>query len=309
MREWFAILGVDEAADERSIKRAYAKLLKSIDQEQDPAGFIALREAYEEGRYVARYRAQAEQVPEETKPEEPTPEEPKPVKSKTEEPKTEEPKTEVSQAEVSQAEAVEVDISGHTETMPEFEPDNAPEPTPVQPEPASANPAHALMEEALSLAASPWGAGNAEAWQNLLDDDRLIDLDVYADFENYLLNWLLDVHGYFDEENRVAKAVIPADVARLLFARFGWDEKRNSIYANAEPFDFLAERLISTPKNPKQKPVPPRKPRKPSPRLDKFTAWFDGPGGKIMIGLFIIAMVLLRILMAGTSLTNKLFME
>lgn len=56
----WSVLGIEPTADERTIKRAYASLLKVTSPEKDPAGYMKLREAYESAKqhleYLARVR-------------------------------------------------------------------------------------------------------------------------------------------------------------------------------------------------------------------------------------------------------------
>ena len=46
---WWEVLSIDKDADLKTIKRAYAKLIKEIDSVQDPDKFMEVRNAYEQG--------------------------------------------------------------------------------------------------------------------------------------------------------------------------------------------------------------------------------------------------------------------
>ncbi len=62
----WTVLQLADDADERTIKRTYARLLKSCRPDDDPEGFQRLREAYEEALRYARWRADNEEDERET---------------------------------------------------------------------------------------------------------------------------------------------------------------------------------------------------------------------------------------------------
>ncbi|HIV71326.1 MAG TPA: J domain-containing protein [Candidatus Aquabacterium excrementipullorum] len=70
---FLAHLGLQGDADERDIKRAYARLLKQIDQATDAAAFQALREAYEAALHWHRQGGVSSPVPPPTTPMSPPP--------------------------------------------------------------------------------------------------------------------------------------------------------------------------------------------------------------------------------------------
>ncbi|MCV4286232.1 J domain-containing protein [Pseudomonas capsici] len=60
MSDCWAVLALPDDADERSIKRQYARLLKSNRPDEDAEAFQRLRDAYEQALHIARYRNESD---------------------------------------------------------------------------------------------------------------------------------------------------------------------------------------------------------------------------------------------------------
>lgn len=200
-------LGLTEAiSDEREIKRAYARLLKQIDQEADPAGFQKLREAYESslGWFGWRAHQQAMQAQEDAERQAISSAEEAPTATTA----TDEPAAPMAQH-AGDPRGRHIDDVLPPEPVEEAAPPAEPAAEPEIPRPQAH--AAALFDEHFSTPCTEDDA--AARLAACLDDDRLIDLEARAIFEYRIAHALAE--GYTEGKHFLWKA---AQVT------FGWDE-------------------------------------------------------------------------------------
>lgn len=224
-------LGLDLQADERAVRRAYARLLKQIDQEADPNGFQSLREAYEVALFwIEQKRQQASDLA------------------------GDQPSASVGEAR--EAEATQLQGKGHPDHAQNLGIADRSDRVPSDPEPRSASngtaqatqyasraseqAAHSVLDELQAKLASGWPQDRAavRAWlDGILDADRLVDMDARFYFEwgvagvlaegwkpgkEHLFGPAIDRFGWKDDRGRLAAfqragGIVDAAIAQLEF--------------------------------------------------------------------------------------------
>lgn len=187
MKNCWEILGVDAGADLRAVKRAYAGKLKTIRQDEDPKGFMELREAYD----IARQRSSSLQ----------------------------------SVPEITQTIGNDFD-----DLYDEY---------PVEPE---IDEVDSLWEEAEKLLANAQNETSDKDWQNILNDDRILDINSHVNFGYRLLYKLQDLAGYYDLKQKRKPFPLSQKTTVVIMQQFGWMKGRHIVYDDYEAIEFLAKK-------------------------------------------------------------------
>lgn len=198
-------LGLDGPTEDlRTIKKAYAKKLKSTRPDDDPEAFMALRDALEMAQHHARY-AQMESVEYEVLRDAIADVQPAPTSPEHDEkPSTQD------------------NIFSETEAATDT----------ISAEPVIPSPASQVIDDVHKLMLDPFGRTDVKRWSALFNDERLDAIDDMNDFEDALLHYFLDNFGYFDGDtkrfniNRTPRPINPT-VATHIFNEMGWRDSLN----------------------------------------------------------------------------------
>ena len=245
-QQYYEILGLDSPpADRKAVKRAYSKRLKITRPEDDPDGFMRLRDAHDVAlSIIARQAEQAAWEAQTTIGQAPTepdiePEAPAPIS----EPIPDfEPSLFYQDMLPTEAKEKAEDTSYSIGPSPNFD-------APViqfEPEPPKAPP---LAEALDTLLIDPKNYNDRETWNQLFRDARELDIDDYVDFEHMILDAILNFHGYDDYNNdhhntpeKLPQKLSPS-IAASLFKTMSWDQVNTQGYHRGEQVEWLARRM------------------------------------------------------------------
>lgn len=215
---WAQVLEVSlDGLDERTLKRAYARKLKTIDPVEDPESFQTLREAFEG---LKRFAPKTPRAPRTSEPDIGTVEPEAPaadgeeVAGPSAKPESESPPDD------------DNDSDRPEPPAPAKDPTPKPIPLPPQTAPMDQAPLRSQAEEASRLVRqvnmlikSPWAGGK---WASVLDDPAMRDLATADQVERALYNQIMR-HMMLDQgEEDTLPATLDGDALDLIEERFAW---------------------------------------------------------------------------------------
>ena len=251
---YYEVLGLEAPpTDRKAVKRAYSKKLKVTRPEDDPNGFMRLRDAHDLALNIlanqaenAAWEAEQTQVEAIYTPDVET-ESSTPEAGLTYEDMLPPP-------EVIPAPEPISDTSYSIGATPNF---HAPVSFYASPEPQTLP----LIEELNAMLDDPKQVNDRERWNILFRKARQLDIDDYVDFEQLLLDNILRFHGYFDDHphhntpEKMPQKLTPS-IAASLFKTMSWDQVNKHGYYRGQQIEWLERRISLRKRNPDAVPIP-----------------------------------------------------
>ena len=197
--------------DDRAIKSAYAKRVRAVRPDEDQAGFMALRDAFDRARTYARIHAEEintdkifdAQTASPANVDAPSRE---PDESEsfdyTEDYKPQDPASEYFDDAADFSFAENTALSPQEEKELEFQ--------------------DIMREKIAVLIRSPWTINSETAWAQLFSEPELESLDSETKFQGVLRMSLLALSGFFGGSEPDSKMRLKSSTATFIFDRMGW---------------------------------------------------------------------------------------
>ena len=209
MKNWWDILGVEQDADLRSIKRAYAAKLKTIRQDEDPQGFMKVREAYDIA-VQNKQNSETENV----------------YLNDFDESDIYESKSGIQKADWYDARDIHIAEFPYVDIKAPEEPELAEK---INKEVEVV--AH-LMNCVKVLVTKPTAHNDKQAWADIFDDPRLVTINDFLAFEASFIEYLMQSTKYEDNYHRseyndclrnYETPILRPPISKFIFGRMGWD--------------------------------------------------------------------------------------
>lgn len=265
---YYEVLGLDAPpADRKAVKRAYSKKLKITRPEDDPDGFMRLRDAHDLALNILAREADdaawdAQQISVETA------------------------YTPDITPDISTDTSTEIAPDTDTNTDPaltyvDMTPETAAEPEPVEP---ASNTTYAigatpnlnapsipytppisevpkLVEGLDKMLADPTQYNDRENWNVLFRKARKLDIDDYVDFEQILLEKILHFHDYsydhplYETPEKMMRKLSPS-ISASLFKTMSWDQVNKRGDYRGQQIEWLERRMSTRKRHHDPVPIP-----------------------------------------------------
>lgn len=253
-QQYFEVLGLDAPpTDRKAVKRAYSKMLKVTRPEDDPEGFMRLRDAHDYALDILRW--QAEDAAHSTQQ----------ITIETIQTDEQHASSIQAQAEPSLSYEDMLPIGNAEPAETESETSYSIGPTPNLDAPVTLQEFVApppLLDELDKLLSDAKYYNDREQWNILFRQARQLDIDDYVDFEQNLLDRILRFHGYFeDHPNHDTPEKMPQkfspSITASLFKTMNWDKVSKMGYMRGMQIDWLERRMAIRRRGVDPVPVPP----------------------------------------------------